>query len=482
MEETVKTLLLKAIQEEKKIGFLTKNLLKEENIGLKPISSQREPFVNIKFFDTPKFELLNKATFVIQKKSKNRYFYYMVRGYDKKAISREKQLFSELFPFLEMDFKIKKVQLILSKGFIINAFQYYNVVVYNPFTGIKSPTDDFFECNFTETKTIPSFFLDMYSFFEKILCENFIKIEIPFILSEKKLNLKIEKDETLSSALSKSLLKQIIKIKGYRNYFLRNIHPEFVHELRVAIRKTRSYLSIFPKVFGLKRSRSLNLSASSFALDLATLRDLDIFLENIKNFLKEVNSYGKEEKIVTFFEKKRGEEFEIAERIFNSAKFRNFLLRLENFSKTRERVNIYGKAPFINGGYEKLSYLRSTIKRRMKRYRKNNSPELLHRVRISLKKFRYLFELISPFFGDNSYNLKKKISEIQDVLGLIQDMRIAKEFIEDSISHIEDKKAILVLGSIIQLIKRKERKEIKKFDKLYREFEKILIPQYSMGG
>lgn len=481
MEETVKT-FLNTIQEGTKSYFLSESIFKKEKIVIKNISSISKSVIKIQFFDTPKFELLNKATFVIEKKSKNRYFYYMVRGYDKKTISRKKEVFPELFPFLEMDFKVKKVQLIFNKECIINAFHHYNVIILNPFTGRRTTIEDFFDCHFSATQKIPPFFLDMYSFFEETLCERFIEIEIPFILNEKRLNLKIEKNETLSSALSKSLLKQTIKIKGYRNYFLRNIHPEFVHELRVALRKTRSYLNIFLEVLGPKRSAALSISAYSFAVDLAKLRDLDVFLVNINNFLKEVNSYGKEEKIISFFQNQRNEAFEIAERAINSAKFRNFLLRLENFSKVRERVNFFGQKAFINGGYEKLSLLRSTIKKRMKKYGKNNSPELLHRVRISFKKFRYLFELISPFWGNNSHNLKKKLSEIQDLLGFIQDMRVAKQFIEESITHIEDKEAILVLGSLLQLIKRKEKKEIEKFDKIFREFEKISIPKVFIGG
>ncbi|NMB99217.1 MAG: CHAD domain-containing protein [Thermoanaerobaculaceae bacterium] len=477
MEEAVKN-IIKSKEEGIKIGFALKSEL-GRGLTIKKISPKKNS-VKITFYDTPKFELFKNNAFAFCRKAGRRAFFYSISEKGKTPLLKDEKFFAEFFPFFEITAKAEKVK-IYSKNIPYEAILYSDVVFSNPISEKEKNFNDFFECEFPKADEIFHPFFNLDSFFKERFWGEFRDLEIPYILNEEKLNLKIDENEAVFSALLKSIRKQTYKIQGFRYGVLKDLHPEYVHEMRVAFRKTRSYLNTFPEVLGPKRSRSISISASSFAFDLGVLRDLDVFLSHLSDFFKEIECRNKENEILKIFERLRKEETEIVHRVLNSSKFEKFLVRLFNFSQPKEKSNALAKKPFKESGFEKLSLLKSTIKKRMKKYKKIGSPDLLHRVRISFKKFRYLFEILEPFYGRAATKMKAKLSEIQDSLGFHQDMQIAQKLIEDAAEQTKDKDIILVLGALLQIIKRKEEKETKKFDKIYREFEKISIPSF-IGG
>ncbi|MCX7830248.1 MAG: CHAD domain-containing protein, partial [Acidobacteria bacterium] len=433
MEEIVKN-FIKNGNSKLKFFYITLDEIKSKR-AVKTLPNQKESLSTLVFFDTPKFDFLKKNFLIAGKKCGKRTSFYVIFKNERIAFSKNSELFSQIFPFLEIRSKTRKVQIYLN-GKYLNATLYSDVTLVNPLADIESKFNDFLEISVIEGEEIKEAFFDLPSFFKENCFEKFRELKIPYILNEEKLNLKIDKDEPISSALLKAIRKQTYKIEGFCFGVLKNLHPEYVHEMRVAFRKTRSYLNTFKEVFGQKRSAALSIASSSFAYDLGLLRDLDVFQIHLNNFLDEIDSRGKKEEILGFFAAKRREEFEIAQRIFSSEKLSRFLLRLKNFSKDKERTNIFGRKPFSESGFEKLSSLKATIKKRYKKYEKTGTMEFLHKVRISFKKFRYLFEILEPFYGKNSGKIKQKLSDIQDCLGFLQDLQIARNLIEESANFI----------------------------------------------
>jgi len=478
MEEAVKN-IIKPKAERIETGFILKSDISKD-FTLKKVSPVKSA-TKIVFYDTPKFDLLKTKIFAVCKKAGRRTIFYSISEKGKAPFLKGNNFFAEFFPFFEIRASAEKVKI----SFKLSSFEailYSDVALFNPIAAKETNFPDFLESEFKKPEEIFFPFSNLPSFFKDHFWEQFRELKIPYILNEEKLNFKVYENEAILSALLKSISKQAYKIEGYRYGVLKDLHPEYVHEMRVSFRKARSYLNTFPEVLGPKRSKSLSIAASSFAYDLGALRDLDVFIFHLKEFLTEVEIRGKENEILNIYEQKWREETEIVQRILNSSKFDKFILRLSNFSKQKEFSNIFGRKPFKESGFEKLSFLKSKIKRRMKKYKKINSPDLLHRVRISFKKFRYLFEILEPFFGRTAAKMKSKLSEIQDCLGFHQDLQIAQKLIEEAADQTEDKDIILAFGALLQLIKRKERKETKKFDKIYREFEKISIPSFFEGG
>lgn len=476
MGKTIK--IIKPKEKGIKIGLILKRDLGRDFVVNK-LSSPKSA-TKITFYDTPQFDLLKNKVFLICKKYGRKAIFYSISERRKIPFSKDENFFSKFFPFLEISAKVEKVR-ISSKLSSYEATFFKDVALSNPISKKEENFPEFLVAESKKQEEMSAPFCDLVSFFKEQLYDHFWKLKIPFILNEEKLNLKIDENEPVSSALLKSIRKIAYKIEGFRYGVLKDLHPEYVHEMRVCFRKTRSYLNTFPEVLGPKRAKSLSISASSFAFDLGALRDLDVFISHLKEFLKEIDSRGKDAEILRIFQEKRNEETELVQRIFQSSKFDKFLIRLFNFSKPKETSNVLGRKPFPESGFEKLSVLKSTIKRRMKKYKKSLSADRLHRVRISFKKFRYLFEIIRPFFGKNSKKMKEKLSEIQGCLGFHQDLQIAQKLIEEATNSSDDKDTILVFGALLQLINRKEKKEIKKFDKLYREFERFSIPSFQRG-
>lgn len=458
--------------------FLVENDLRRKTFS---VTDDNVTFEKLVFFDTPKFEFLKNRIFIYEKRKTNRSYRYIESKKGKVKIRKNETIFKGTFPFFIIEAKRKSIFFRISSGRKIKGNLYFDVSLKNPFSETETEFADFIEADFplSEEEIIP--FKSLEIFLKENFSHKFVELKIPIVLDEEKLGLKLEKQEWTATALSKSLTKQILKAEGYLNGVLKNLDPEYVHEMRVSLRKTRSYLTVFPEVFGIKRSKLLGIEISSYALDLAQLRDLDVVENHLESFCKEINSKGREKEIIKYVQEIKKEEVEIVQRVFSSVKFKKFILRLKNFAKKRIS-NVYGRKPFCESAGNKLFLLKSEIKKRMKKYNKSGSPDMLHKVRISFKKFRYLFEIAEFLGGKHSPKIKKVLSAIQDCLGLHQDLLIAENILLQFSKKTDDRDILLTLGALIHLICEKKEKEIKKFVKIYREFEKMEIPIFDKGG
>jgi CHAD domain-containing protein len=63
----------------------------------------------------------------------------------------------------------------------------------------------------------------------------------------------------------------------------------------------------------------------------------------------------------------------------------------------------------------------------MSRLRHSTSAKKLHRLRIALRKARYLGEFFHPVLGSNTAELTKRLRQVEHVLGRIHDLDMASE-------------------------------------------------------
>ncbi|GEM_PF-1974602 len=459
-------------------------LLLDNNLKRKSIEvvKRSASFIKIVFFDTPKFEFTKKEIFIYEKKKTNHNAYYIDFKRGKKRIEKSDAVFKTIFPFLVIEARSKPTFFKISPERKIRGNLYFDVSLKNPIAETETKFPDFIEADFLVSEKEVTPFTSLGIFLKENFSQKFEELKIPFVLDEEKADLKVGKEDLTATALSKSLLKQILKIEGYLSGVIKNHDPEYIHEMRVALRKARSYLTIFPEIFGPKKSKLLSIELSSYALDLARLRDLDVFENHLQSFCKEIGSEGKEKEVIKFVQEIKKDEIEIVQRVFASAKFKKLVSRLKNSFRKSEARNFHGRKLFCESAKEKFGLLKTEIKKRTKKFRTKGTPDLLHKVRISFKKLRYLFEISECFWKKDQAKMKKILSEMQDCLGYHQDLLIAENNLLNFSKKSDDKEALLLCGALIHLIYEKKEKEIKKFAKIYREFEKIEIPDFCKGG
>lgn len=438
---------------------------------------ERTSDIMMTFSDTPKGDLIKKKSYFYEERSGNKATLHLLRDGVNSTFSETPDEFSEgCFPFLEVSGKKRRGRVRLKSGGGAAVEYIFGLRAKSPFLGKKVPMKSCFAL------FIPIEGAGTPDIGEKLGFDTaFAELEVPFIHDAARSGFSILEADDCGTALRKLVRRELHRIKGFSNFTKAGLHPEYLHELRVAIRRLRSYLRIYPTVLGEKRSSSLGLAASSFGVDLGRLRDLDVFREKLAAWLAETGIPPEMTgKILEPFAAAAKEESEIVSRILGSRKFRDFVERIENFSRERNSVSTGSLEPYMEASLAAMKLYRNETRKRARKYFSTSDPMDLHRVRISFKRFRYLFESLDYLFDEEAEafrSYRRGLVGIQDCLGNYQDIRVAYRLIDEALDRTEDKGTLVALGGLKQLLKTKQAEEERNFLKIFREFRKMKEPK-----
>jgi CHAD domain-containing protein len=447
---------------------------------------EAEEIIERSFFDTPKGDLIKKSRLFYSEMSSGKTSLFFVGENGKLILAQVPDAFKkDVFKIFEIRGKRRKGSAKLKDGSSIPVDSLFDMKARNPYTGREAKIGNYYEARLSGLETIPSPLNgSAYSQDEKLdLAGLMPKLGLPFVSDAFKAGFSISEEDDCGTALRRLARKELNKIRGFRPFVLAGLDPEFLHEMRVATRRLRSYLRIFSPVFGTKRSISLSITAASFGLDLGRVRDLDVFSEKLRGWLGEIIPDGAEiNSHVKRFLVKRDGEFEILERVLRSRKFEDFMTRIENLSKDRIGRNIYSRESFELQSLKSMKMFKNEVKKRARKYFSSPEPFYLHRTRIAFKRYRYLVEILEPFFVDESKAYRKTLVEIQDTLGNYQDLKVAEALIDDELKNMEEKEALILFGSLKQLLKTKSKEEEIRFHKIFKDFKRMKDPKIRKGG
>jgi CHAD domain-containing protein len=188
---------------------------------------------------------------------------------------------------------------------------------------------------------------------------------------------------------------------------------EGVHQMRVAARRLRSALSLFPKCAEAGLGRELKW----FAGELGDARDWDVLIDETLACLPDRESLaGPLERAAAA----RGDAYDAARAVVQSLRYAALVLQLRSARWHDDPTPIRAHAE-------------AALRRRRKKVRKlgKRLPELsdaeLHRLRIRIKRLRYaawFFKSLIP-----ADELLRCLREWQDVLGRLQDFAVTPGFL-----------------------------------------------------
>lgn len=429
------------------------------------------------FSDTPKGDLIKKKSYFYEERWGKKATFHLLRDGMNSNLNEVPDEFSEgCYPFLEVSGKKRRGRVRLKSGGSAAVEYLFGLRAKNPFLDKKVPLKNCFAL-FTAIEEAGTPDIGEKLGFDAA----FADLEIPFIHDVGRSGFSILESDDCGTALRKLIRRELYRIKGFSHFTKAGLHPEYLHELRVAIRRLRSYLRIYPAVLGEKRSSSLGLAVSSFGVDLGRLRDLDVFREKLTGWLTETGIPPEMTgRILEPFAAAAKEESEIVSRIISSRKFRDFVVRIENFSCERNCVGTSSIEPYIEASLAAMKLYRNETRKRARKYFSTSDPMDLHRVRISFKRFRYLFESLDHLFDEEAdafRSYRRILVGIQDCLGNYQDIRVAGRLIDEALERTEDKGTLVALGGLKQLLKTKQAEEERNFLKIFREFRKMKEPK-----
>ncbi|MGZ8143500.1 MAG: CHAD domain-containing protein [Methylosarcina sp.] len=276
--------------------------------------------------------------------------------------------------------------------------------------------------------------------------------------------LKIGLDPALPADIAvKQIYSHLLKtIKFNEQGTLADIDSEFLHDFRVAVRRTRSGLS------QLKSALPEDVTAyyADFFSWLGQItcptRDLDVHLiqfEHYKSILPEDIREDLNPLYDFLLEKKQQARQKMVQEL-KSSRYITTLLEWEQYLKRQpppaselSSLNLTIK-DLANQSIWKIY---NRVLRQGKSITPNSPPESLHTLRKICKKLRYLMEFFQNFYPEVQIkHLLKDLKELQAVLGDFQDYTIQEQairhFSEEMIHDTHSVKTFLAMGVLIQTL------------------------------
>jgi CHAD domain-containing protein len=245
-----------------------------------------------------------------------------------------------------------------------------------------------------------------------------------------KLKLHLKPDMRADAATRAVLLRLLEVIETNEEGTRKDLDSEFLHDFRVAIRKTRSVLS---QVKGVFPQRVLEKYSAGFAwLGSVTgpTRDLDVYLLNFDDYQSSLSKsiQGDLNPLHDFLkEHQKKEQAELAA-ILSSAKYRNLLKGwhtvLQSALPARSTLP-NATRPVIEVADERIMKIYRRVLKEGLAIHPESHAERLHDLRKTCKKLRYLMEFFQSLYPADKINrLISVLKSLQENLGDFQDFEV----------------------------------------------------------
>lgn len=260
--------------------------------------------------------------------------------------------------------------------------------------------------------------------------------------------------------------------------------PEGVHQMRVALRRMRSALSFFNGSFRLAM-RELEGELRDIAQTLGKARDFDVFQESV--LAPAAEAHGDDERLLdlaTLVRARRRIAWHDMLEALESDRFRKLALELAatTFSKPWLDVSLGGGEavlPAVDLARRRLASRYKKISKLGGRIGELDSAER-HDLRKRLKKLRYALDFFSALFKKKRVKkYAKRLSELQDILGAMNDAAMARALVDDILKEHDGPGATAVgyAGGVVagwHIGHMKER--ARELEKCWRRFAKLTPP------
>lgn len=231
-------------------------------------------------------------------------------------------------------------------------------------------------------------------------------------------------------ALRLILYKFSLNILAYKERLLLHNNMEDLHQFRVNIRKSRAFLKEFGFLIPKKYFSYLNQNLEDFATRTNQKRDLDVIQARL-------STLGKEHKMIKKDIRDKSEyEQHAIEKMLKSKSFEDFFDRYQDILTQNTLLTSENSAGSIeNCSKQVITYLHHKIVKKVIILEKNFDSQKLHKIRISLKKLRYLLEELQHIYGQEKREKIKKIidkgKKLQTLLGEYNDAVHQQKLLHD---------------------------------------------------
>ena len=270
--------------------------------------------------------------------------------------------------------------------------------------------------------------------------------------------------EMRADEAAKQILRAQLKvIRSNEPYIAQDIDTEFLHDFRVAIRRTRSALTQIKGVFPADVTARFKQDLATVGKMTNQLRDLDVYLLDEARYraMLPENLAADIGPLFAYLRQKRTAVLADVIANLNSPQYRQIMADWEAF--LNEPVPENPTAP-----HAARPIIKVARKRIFKRYRQivaegreileNTEDHLLHALRIDCKKLRYLLEFFTPLFPPEEIAyLIKQLKQLQTNLGDFNDLCVQEDYLlhvadELPLARQQSRHTLMAIGGLVAIL------------------------------
>lgn len=293
-----------------------------------------------------------------------------------------------------------------------------------------------------------------------------------------KFSLGLAKSQSTDSAVREILSQLSINIESNIDGTIQDLDSEFLHDLRVAVRRSRSALTRIKDVFpqeSLERFKEELRWIGSFT---GACRDLDVYLLALPDFEQHLPA-GLQKQLAPFdlyLRERKNDEHQLLVQQLQSPRFQAFLRDWKSFLSeplSDDNMTKVGAAPIMRTAGKATWKMYQRVIADGSRLTADSPAERFHELRKDMKKLRYLMELFASLYPSKTWKAQLKLQKaLQNILGDFQDLEVqAEQMLENgrALYHRNDCSAetLMALGILSEKLREQQLHALDHFDEAF---------------
>ena len=246
-----------------------------------------------------------------------------------------------------------------------------------------------------------------------------------------------------------------------------DIDTEFLHDFRVAMRRTRSALTQIKGVFPPEIVNRFKGDFASLGRLTNPLRDLDVYLLSEEAY-KSMLPAALRSDIDPLFAHLRDQRQQALAAVVEGLEARRYAKimgdweRFLNSPVPDDPTAPNAQSPVVRLARRRINKRYKVIVKSGTEILENTQDELLHALRIECKKLRYLMEFFASLFpADEISYLIKQLKLLQDNLGDFNDLSVQESYLLDIANELPaddaaNRRTLLAIGGLVEALDEKQ--------------------------
>lgn len=274
---------------------------------------------------------------------------------------------------------------------------------------------------------------------------------------------------------TKTILRYLFQVmRANEAYIQQDIDTEFLHDFRVAVRRTRSALGQIKAVFPPESTDRFKEAFKVIGKLSNQLRDLDVYLLAEEEYKVQLAPFLRDQidPLFVYLRQKRIQALQDVSDGLKSAAYRQVMADWEAFLAESE-TDAEETAVSSPGAPKAATPIIKLARRRIyKRYQQvmdagqiilaQNQHGLMHSLRIECKKLRYLMEFFADLFPPDELGLLiRRLKLLQTHLGDLNDLNVQQAYLlhiadELPLTRKHDRRALVAIGWLVANLEQKK--------------------------